>query len=330
MSFISSAWQATTAPVMHEAKLSQEFRRACDAQLRHLQTALRACKGTHDRIGNFSVFVRVPSSFEMGDLSLQRVAFRSDSDMGMGFDTHAESETLVELRQDGTPEAQHVIEDWLNQQSSFELPGETESIVFPLTFMPQHQAWTQSGPEGRIGDTGTLLGLLVVEGIDVRPPSPPCEAPEDSEVIRQPPVALAPAASVGVRSSSTAPPPKQQVAGLLLEQACECLVMTCALELRLYLERATLVATHQKARSLVDEARKPLSVLRTFGNMLQLRTPKGQLEGDMAEGIMVQGDQLHAVLTQLAHALHSYPTTVSTQQIISGRRHKSDGSRAAD
>lgn len=29
--------------------------------------------------------------------------------------------------------------------------------------------------------------------------------------------------------------------------------MTCALELRLYLERATLVATHQKARSLVDE-----------------------------------------------------------------------------
>ncbi len=36
------------------------------------------------------------------------------------------------------------------------------------------------------------------------------------------------------------------------------------------------------------QARKPLSVLRTFGNMLQLRTPPGQIEGDMANGIMVQ------------------------------------------
>jgi hypothetical protein len=45
--------------------------------------------------------------------------------------------------QDGTPDARHVIEDWLNQQSSFELPGDLESTVFPLTFMPQQQAWEQ-------------------------------------------------------------------------------------------------------------------------------------------------------------------------------------------
>lgn len=81
-------------------------------------------------------------------------------------------------------------------------------------------------PEGRMGDTGTLLGLLVVEGNDVSPPSHPCEAPEDSEVIQQPPVALAPAASVDVRSSSS-PPPNQRVAGLLLEQvASSCAVMS--------------------------------------------------------------------------------------------------------
>ena len=41
--------------------------------------------------------------------------------------------------QDDSPEAQHVIEDWLNQHSSFQLPGDTEAVVFPLTFMPQHQ-----------------------------------------------------------------------------------------------------------------------------------------------------------------------------------------------
>lgn len=78
------------------------------------------------------------------------------------------------------------------------------------------------GSEGRVGDTGTLLGLLVVEGNDVRSPSPPCEAPEDGEVIQQPPVALAPAASVDVRSSSVPPPPNQHVAGLLLEQVASC------------------------------------------------------------------------------------------------------------
>ena len=34
---------------------------------------------------------------------------------------------------------QGVIEDWLNQHSSFQLPGDAEAVVFPLTFMPQHQ-----------------------------------------------------------------------------------------------------------------------------------------------------------------------------------------------
>lgn len=34
---------------------------------------------------------------------------------------------------------QGVIEDWLNQQSSFHLPGDAEAVVFPLTFMPQHK-----------------------------------------------------------------------------------------------------------------------------------------------------------------------------------------------
>lgn len=321
---------------MHDTKLSNEFRRACDAQLRQLQTALRGCHGSHERIGSFSVFVRVPSSFEAGDLSLQRVACRANSDYGAGYSAHAEADTLVELRQDGTPDARHVIEDWLNQQSSFELPGDLESTVFPLTFMPQQQAWEQQQTTDGSGERGTLLGLLVVEGTDVQSCTPTGDtAGTDDEVIQRPPIALAPAVSSEVSATAAAAaeapsPPSQRVAGLLLEQACESLVMTCALELRLYLERASLVAAQQKARHLVDEARKPLSVLRTFGSMLQLRAPKGQLEGDMADGIMVQGDQLHAVLAQLAQALHPYPSTATTQQMISHRRHKSNGGSAAD
>ncbi len=40
-------------------------------------------------------------------------------------------------------------------------------------------------------------------------------------------------------------------------QACECLVMACALELRLYLERGALMASQQAARSLVAQVRPP-------------------------------------------------------------------------
>jgi hypothetical protein len=61
-------------------QFSAEFRRACDAQLRQLHTALKGCAGTTQPISNFSVFVRVPSSFDAGELCLQRVAFRAGDD----------------------------------------------------------------------------------------------------------------------------------------------------------------------------------------------------------------------------------------------------------
>jgi hypothetical protein len=43
------------------------------------------------------------------------------------------------------------------------------------------------------------------------------------------------------------------VAAVLLEQACEMLTLTCALELRAALERATLLTSQQNARSLVEQ-----------------------------------------------------------------------------
>lgn len=156
-------------------------------------------------------------------------------------------------------------------------------------------------------------------------------------------------------------------AATLLEQACECLTLTCALELRAALERGALLASQQNARSLVEQvravsrfrphrssvccledsatshpcgsaarrscahtlagaaaarqitkarvfnwrahplalvatavrepkflliclpqARKPLSALRTFGAMLQLRVPGSDPSSDMASGVVVQ------------------------------------------
>ena len=45
----------------------------------------------------------------------------------------------------------------------------------------------------------------------------------------------------------------------LLEQACECLTLACALELRAALERAALLASQQNARSLVEQVQLPVA-----------------------------------------------------------------------
>lgn len=126
------------------------------------------------------------------------------------------------------------------------------------------------------------------------------------------------------------------------------LTLTCALELRAALERATLLTSQQNARSLVEQvlrgqslctvsgsacsaavtspsviitsrsnshsnepmqqeakqhtgaevrnsdgvcvlqARKPLSALRTFGAMLQLRVARSDPSSDMAAGVVIQ------------------------------------------
>ena len=75
--------RAQTGPLCM-VQFSGEFRRACDAQLRQLHTALKGCAGTTQPISNFSVFVRVPSSFDAGELCLQRVAFRAGDDDSAG------------------------------------------------------------------------------------------------------------------------------------------------------------------------------------------------------------------------------------------------------
>eukprot|EP00208_Stichococcus_sp_RCC1054_P003926 CAMPEP_0206144950 /NCGR_PEP_ID=MMETSP1473-20131121/25946_1 /ASSEMBLY_ACC=CAM_ASM_001109 /TAXON_ID=1461547 /ORGANISM="Stichococcus sp, Strain RCC1054" /LENGTH=420 /DNA_ID=CAMNT_0053540981 /DNA_START=367 /DNA_END=1629 /DNA_ORIENTATION=+ len=344
-------WTTTTeaSHSQHTSKFSNEFRRACDSQLRQLQTALRALQGANARIGDFSVFVRVPSSLEQGDLSLQRVAHRGDRDFSKGYTLRAEDTTVVQLQQDGPGGSKREIEEWINQHRSFQLPGDAEAVVFPLTFMP-HQQRSYHQPEGeRRADAGTLLGLLVVEGAGLASASLDVLDSFDEEEQQQqqwdhqqafirrrykqryPPLAIGASHVFSDGPTSFGRPPIQppldtfdnrdstdSLAALLLEQACECLVMSCALELRLYLERGALLASQQTARSLVDQARKPLSALRSFGNMLQMRTPAGQVEGDMANNIMIQGNQLHNVLQQLTTALHPHPHTTSAQQIISG------------
>lgn len=77
----------------------------------------------------------------------------------------------------------------------------------------------------------------------------------------------------------------------LLRAAAQVLSAACAMELRAAIERAaagSAALRQAAARELVQEARAPLSTLRTLGAMLKGRLPKGEPDREMAEGIIEQ------------------------------------------
>ncbi|GAB4821547.1 hypothetical protein N2152v2_008593 [Parachlorella kessleri] len=159
-------------------------------------------------------------------------------------------------------------EQWLVEQSIIVLP-DSGGLVLPLTYH------------------SFLLGLLVVER-----GSPAAE----SEVHPGRPL-LQP-------STCTLLGPAEFQ---LLKQGASVLALACAMDLRATLERAGNISKQRHVRGLVQEARKPLSTLRTLGAMLAPRLQHGDPDRDMAEGIMAQGDRLAELVSQLQTALHPPP-----------------------
>ena len=121
---------------------------------------------------------------------------------------------LNQIDPDGSsgPDIEHVIETWLKQQARFELPGDAQTVIYPLTFW-HHSAGAGAaaadqlggGGGGRSNGDGTLLGLLVAEAPDIDMVAGP---------IQDQPPALDPAAlnpafrrSSGVEASRSAPLP---------------------------------------------------------------------------------------------------------------------------
>ncbi|KAF8068458.1 hypothetical protein HT031_002147 [Scenedesmus sp. PABB004] len=91
-----------------------------------------------------------------------------------------------------------------------------------------------------------------------------------------------------------------------LRTAVPALAKGCAMDLRAALAGAQLEARDRLARSLLVQARGPLKVLGTFGQMLTPRLRAelaGQPEPDMAEGMVLQGQRLAEVVAALEAAL---------------------------
>jgi len=133
-----------------------------------------------------------------------------------------------------------------------------------------------------------LVGLLVVE-LDFPPGSPPA-------------------------------PPSHAAA---LRRAAAVLAAAAALDARAALDAADAAARRARAAALVESARGPLAVLRTFGAMLSPRLTgggggggSGAVEADLADGIRAQGDALAALVAALATALHPPPAPLRRAAVV--------------
>jgi len=90
---------------------------------------------------------------------------------------------------------------------------------------------------------------------------------------------------------------------------------------------------YRLARSLLLEARGPLKVLGTFGQMLSPRLRTGQTgepESDMADGMLLQGQRLADVVAQLEAALRPPPRPVGAPVGLSAADSAADGSSSWD
>jgi hypothetical protein len=146
-----------------------------------------------------------------------------------------------------------------------------------------------------LAEAGVLVGLLVVEVPDM-----PAGASNSSS-------------SSNAQPASPWDPPSSNSQMGLPEDALWCfrmavppLAKACAMDLRAALAGAQQEAQQRLARSLLLEARGPLKVLGTFGQMLAPRLRNelaGQPESDMADGMVMQGQRLADVVAQLEAAL---------------------------
>ncbi|KAL3132741.1 hypothetical protein ABBQ32_009244 [Trebouxia sp. C0010 RCD-2024] len=93
----------------------------------------------------------------------------------------------------------------------------------------------------------------------------------------------------------------------VVQLAGQVLAAACAMDLHSALQTAQASMHSQHVIGLVEEVRGPLTALRTLGSILvpRLRQKEGQeIDRDVAQGILTQGDRLQEVVGQLQAAIH--------------------------
>ncbi|PRW56641.1 hypothetical protein C2E21_4621 [Chlorella sorokiniana] len=274
-----------------------------------------------------SAYCRAPASLQTGALQLQLVATSDESGsggsgIGGSVSSAQAAQRFLFLGQDGAGGGSlHEQEQWILEQPVIVLP-DSGGLVLPLAH------------------NGFLVGLLVVErcleeGETLAATSTSAAAgpgagaaaagggsgsasSSSSSCNGASSSAGSAAADSSAASNGSAAAMPQPPACLLfrsaelqlLKQTAAICSLAMAMDMRAALERVGAAVRQRQASALVQEAKKPLSMMRTLGTMLLPRLQPGEPDRDFAQGILEQGTRLSEVVSQLQAALHPAASSV--------------------
>lgn len=265
-----------------QTEANSKFRQLCQSQLRLVSTIL---KKPEEAFGTrITLYRREASTFDAGQLQLSRISSFTDPGV-QGCPPDLDGTLFLGLA--GTGASSRGAEKALTQAQLVALPN-TGAFVLPLA---AHSF---------------LVGLLVIEQIALVPLQPFSGSPLVVHHVPQGQSAAEDTLGDGIQD---------EAGGVLLsgkdrevvQLAGQVLASACAMDLHSALERAQSAMRSQKVLGLVEEVRGPLVALRTLGSILvpRLRQKEGQeIDRDVAQGILTQGDRLQEVVSQLQAAIH--------------------------
>lgn len=256
---------------------NSKFKQLCHSQLKLISTVIQKPQGAYNT--RITLYRREAATLDAGQLQLSKIT--TFTDPGVQSSPPDLDGTLF-LGLAGTGASSRGAEKALTEAQLVDLPN-TGAFVLPLA---AHSF---------------LVGLLVIEQIALLPHLP---ADHNDVVLQQlqPRQSAETALGSGIEDVLLSGKDREvvQLAGQVLSSAC-------AMDLHSALERAQSAMRSQQVLGLVEEVRGPLTALRTLGSILvpRLRQKEGQeIDRDVAQGILTQGDRLQEVVSQLQAAIH--------------------------
>ncbi|KAL3157065.1 hypothetical protein ABBQ38_001312 [Trebouxia sp. C0009 RCD-2024] len=244
------------------------FKQLCHSQSQLVCTVLRQTGGSCG--ARITVYRREPATFEAGQLQLSKVTSYTDLD------------------------SQHPLDDLDGTLSLGQVANGAEKALADAQLVDLPNTGAFALP---LAAHGFLVGLLVLEQI-VWPKPALC-----TNMMQTGHMAASRRDAQDEGSNVVLGEQDRQVVQL----AGQVLAAACAMDLHSALQTAQASMHSQHVIGLVEEVRGPLTALRTLGSILvpRLRQKEGQeIDRDVAQGILTQGDRLQEVVGQLQAAIH--------------------------
>eukprot|EP00850_Spirogloea_muscicola_P004715 SM000020S06065 [mRNA] locus=s20:810243:814519:- [translate_table: standard] len=277
---------------------SEDFVALCHAQLALASSLVGV--NVH-----WTVYVRMPESYTLGHLELQRVASHPKPRPDW-----AQEKVLVLAGDIDGAVSSRLVETALVGHEAVELP-ECRTLVLPMakdSFLVGLIVAERILPQVQSGGGVTKSAALKV----VRPVWPPKSSvpvPDGGKA------SISAGGEKGSQGLGLQSLPKMAKIPIFTAEeqrraadVARTLAMACVIDQRALLLQANSWQRNVVLDGLLEQVRSPLTSLRTLGKMLLPQLKGGELANDMVDDILVQGDRMAEVLQQLQKAL--YPTQV--------------------